>query len=120
LPDIDAAIFAAQEITQSPVAHPLGAPSALIGLATFTATFGLALAARHSPTARKLLGAKLLLDAGIAAYDLTLEGVVFRKVSPWSIATAAATVTMLVAAAGPVSEAYQIALHTGVEIVDTI
>ena len=110
----------ANKIVESPVAHPFGVPASLLGLASFSITFGLALAAQNSSLARKLLGGKIAIDCTIAAYDLALEAVAFGELSSWSLGTAAATGVMAYAAHKPVVEALRIAAHDATVMVNTI
>ncbi len=110
----------ADRIVTSSEARPFGVPAAFLGLATFAATFGLALAARNSTLARRLLGGAVVLDGAVAAYDLTLEAVAFRQLSTWSLATAAATTIMIVAARKPALESLRIAAHDVTVLVDHI
>ena len=110
----------ADNIVQSREAHPFGVPASLLGLSSFAITFGLALAAQKSTLARKLLGGKIVIDCGIATYDLALEATLFGQLSSWSLATAASTAVMAVAARKPVVEALRIAAHDATVLVDTI
>ena len=68
LPDPPLSVFDSEHITMSKMAHPLGIPDALLGLASFGTTLTLAILAGRNGTARKLLGVKLGLDASAAAF----------------------------------------------------
>ena len=120
IPHLPDPLADADAIVTSPAAHPFGVPSALLGLASFATTFGLALAAQKSPLARKLLGAKITLDCTLAAYDLAAEALVFHEVSTYSLVTAACTATMAAAAPKPILEALRIVAHDATILVDHI
>lgn len=91
LPDPPLAIFDSERITRSKAAHPWGLPDSLLGLASFGTTLVLILAARRNAPAKKLLGAKLAIDAGTAALNATRQLVLFRKLCFWCTATVLAT-----------------------------
>lgn len=91
LPDPPGEVFDSDGITQSAMAHPLGVPDALPGMANFAVTFGLACAADECGWARKALGAKLLLDGGAAGFNAVRQVVHFKKICSWCMGTAVAT-----------------------------
>ncbi len=90
LPDPPLPIFDSERITTSRAARPLGIPDALLGLASFGTTLALALLARRGQGARKLLGAKLTLDASAAAFNAGRQVYSFRKLCSWCTGTALA------------------------------
>lgn len=90
LPDPPSDIFASERITSSKIAHPLGVPDSLLGLASFGTTLGLILASRRSETARFLLGGKLALDAGAASFNAVRQVVLFQSLCSWCTGTALA------------------------------
>lgn len=90
LPDPPFGVFDSERITRSKAAHPCHVPDALLGLASFGATLALIVASRRNATARKVLGAKLMLDAGAAALNATRQVVSFGKLCSWCTGTALA------------------------------
>ncbi len=95
LPDPPGEIFASERITLSKMAHPMGIPDSYLGLASYGTTLGLMIRARNCATARRLLGAKLLVDAGMAGFNAVRQVVRFGKVCSWCTATALATAVMV-------------------------
>lgn len=95
LPDPPGEIFASERITLSKTAHPLGIPDSYLGLASYSTTLGLLLAAERSSLARKALGAKLLADAGMAGFNVVRQVFTFRKICSWCSGTAVATFLMV-------------------------
>jgi uncharacterized membrane protein len=91
LPDPPSEIFDSNAITSSKEAHPFGIPDALLGLASFGTTVALVLASRRSVAARRLLAAKLVVDATVAAFNATRQVVSFGKLCSWCTGTALAT-----------------------------
>jgi glucoamylase len=87
LPDPPSAIFDSNVITGSKEAHPFGIPDALLGLASFGTTVALVLASRRSVAARRLLAAKLVVDATVAAFNATRQVVSFGKLCSWCTVT---------------------------------
>jgi uncharacterized membrane protein len=94
LPDPPLRVFDSQRITTSGAAHPFGIPDGWLGLGSFGATLMLAILARRHPTAKKLLGAKLTLDASAAAFNATRQVVSFGKLCSWCTGTALAAGVM--------------------------
>jgi uncharacterized membrane protein len=90
LPDPPSRIFDSEAITTSKVAHPLGVPDGVLGLASFGTTLALILAARRSPIAKRLLGAKLTMDAAAGAFNAGRQVVSFGKLCSWCTGTAIA------------------------------
>ena len=86
LPDPPGEIFASERIT-----HPLGVPDSYLGLASYATTLALLLIAERSPVAKRLLGAKLMGDAGLAAFNVVRQVVSFGKICSWCTGTAVAT-----------------------------
>lgn len=97
LPDPPASVFDSDGITESSMAHPFGIPDALLGIASYGTTLVLVRSAPGCSAARKLLGAKLLLDGGVAAFNATRQVVRFGKVCSWCMGTVAATAVMVYA-----------------------
>lgn len=87
-------MFDSEKITTSNAAHPLGIPDGLLGLASFGTTLGLILAARCSPVAKKLLGAKLTMDVAAAGFNAGRQVINFGKLCSWCTGTAIAAVVM--------------------------
>jgi uncharacterized membrane protein len=90
LPDPPSALFDSERITTSKAAHPFGIPDGLLGLASFGTTLALILTARRSPMARKLLGAKLTMDAAAGGFNAGRQVVSFGKLCSWCTGTAIA------------------------------
>jgi uncharacterized membrane protein len=97
LPDPPSTIFNSDRITRSSLAHPLGIPDSLLGMASYSATLGLILLARERSLARKLLAAKLIADGVAAGVNTTRQIVSFRKLCSWCTATAICTAVMILA-----------------------
>lgn len=97
LPDPPSEIFASDRITGSSMAHPLGIPDSLLGIASYSATLGLALLAGKHSRARKLLTLKLVADGSLAAFNLIRQIVTFRKLCSWCTATGICTAAMVFA-----------------------
>jgi uncharacterized membrane protein len=94
LPDPPSSLFDSERITISKAAHPLGIPDGLLGLASFGATLALILTAKRNPIARKLLGAKLTMDAAAGAFNAGRQVVSFGKLCSWCTGTAIAAGVM--------------------------
>ncbi len=94
LPDPPFGVFDSEQITMSHAAHPLGIPDGVLGLASFGTTLALTLLARRHDGARKLLGAKLILDASAAAFNAGRQVVGFGKLCSWCTGTALAAGVM--------------------------
>jgi uncharacterized membrane protein len=97
LPDPPSVYFDSDRITEAKLAHPLGIPDALLGLASYGVTLALVVMSSKRPVAKKLLGAKLFVDGTIASVNTVRQVVSFRKVCSWCTATAICTGVMLVA-----------------------
>ena len=102
LPDPPWSAFDSERITMSKMAHPLGVPDGLLGLASFGATLALALLARRNKTAKKLLGAKLGLDVSVAAFSAVRQVAGFGKLCSWCTATALSAGVMAYAGRGSI------------------
>jgi uncharacterized membrane protein len=102
LPDPPLSVFESERITMSKTAHPLGVPDGLLGLASFGATLALALLAKRSKAAKKLLGAKLGLDVSVAAFNAVRQVAVFGKLCSWCTATALSAGVMAYAGRGSI------------------
>lgn len=94
LPDPPLNVFDSERITGSAEAHPFGIPDALLGLASFGATYALILCARRSKVADKLLGAKLTIDVSAAVVNATRQVTKFGKLCSWCTGTALAAGVM--------------------------
>lgn len=79
------------------MAHPFGIPDGLLGVASYGTTLLLATMACKSKRASKVLGAKLLLDGGVAGFNATRQVVRFGKLCSWCMGTVAATGVMVYA-----------------------
>jgi uncharacterized membrane protein len=88
LPDPPSSVFDSERIASSKAAHPFGVPDSLLGLASFGTTLGLIFLARRSPIAKKLLGAKLTLDAAAGAFNAGRQVVSFGKLCSCCTGTA--------------------------------
>lgn len=97
LPDPPASVFDSDGIADSAVAHPLGIPDALLGIASYGMTLLLVRGAATCGAARKLLGVKLLMDGGVATFNATRQVVRFGKLCSWCMGTVAATAVMVYA-----------------------
>ena len=91
LPDPEGKLFDSEKVTSSKAAHPFGVPDSYLGLASYGTTLGLVLLSERSKAARRLLGAKLVGDAGFAAFNVVRQVVSFGKVCSWCTGTALAT-----------------------------
>ena len=106
LPDPPLRVFDSQRITTSGEGHPFGIPDGWLGLASFGATLVLAILARRHRTAKKLLGAKLTLDASAAAFNATRQVVSFGKLCSWCTGTALAAGVMAYAGREAIQETW--------------
>jgi len=95
LPDPPGAWFDSEEITSSKAAHPLGVPDSLPGLGSYGITLALAILSRRSVLARKLFGAKLVLDGGMATVNVARQIVSFRRLCSWCMGTALMTAVLV-------------------------
>lgn len=102
LPDPPLDVFDSERITSSKSAHLLGIPDSLLGLASFGVTLGLALAAKRNSTANRLLGAKLIADASVAAFNASRQILSFGKLCSWCTGTALAAGVMTCAGLGSI------------------
>lgn len=106
LPDPPCPVFDSDGITQSKAAHPFGIPDALLGFASFSVTLALIVASRSNAKARRLLGAKLALDAGAAAFNATRQVVSYGKLCSWCMGTAISAGVMTYAGRHVVAESF--------------
>ena len=97
LPDPSGKIFASERITLSKTAHPLGIPDSYLGLASYGTTLALLLLAEKNRWARRVLGFKLVGDAGAASFNAVRQVVQFGKLCSWCTGTALATSVMVYA-----------------------
>jgi uncharacterized membrane protein len=95
LPDPPGSCFDSERITMSKTAHPLGVPDSLLGLGSYGATWTLLLVSGRAPWARKLLIGKLVLDGGMAGFNVVRQVVSFRKLCSWCTGTALATAVLV-------------------------
>ncbi len=107
LPDPPFRVFESEQITMSHAAHPLGIPDGVLGLASFGTTLALTLLARRHHVAKKLLGAKLTLDASAALFNASRQVVSFRKLCSWCMGTALAAGVMAYAGRNAIQEAWR-------------
>ena len=113
LPDPPGELFDSERITSSKTAHPLGIPDSYLGLGSYGTTLGLLLLARRNRTARRLLGAKLVVDGAMAASNSVLQVVRFGKLCSWCTGTALATALIVAGGLRAIAE-------TGREIEDSL
>jgi uncharacterized membrane protein len=106
LPDPPSTLFDSERITTSQVAHPFGIPDALLGLGSFGMTLALILLANRNVRAGKLLGAKLTLDASVAAFNATRQVASFGKLCSWCTGTALAAGVMAYAGRETIRETW--------------
>ncbi len=106
LPDPPFRVFDSEQITMSHAAHPLGIPDGVLGLTSFGATLVLTLLARRHHAAKKLLGAKLTLDASAAAFNASRQVVSFGRLCSWCTGTALAAGVMAYAGRKTIQEAW--------------
>ncbi len=104
LPDPPGSIFDSERITSSRTAHPFGIPDSYPGLASYATTLGLVLLSGRSVVARRLLGAKLLGDAGLATFNAVRQVVSFGKLCSWCTGTALATAVVVYGGRDAVAE----------------
>ena len=107
LPDPPFRVFDSEQITMSHAAHPLGIPDGVLGLVSFGTTLALTLVATRHPAARKLLGAKLTLDASAAAFNSGRQVVSFGKLCSWCTGTALAAGVMAYAGRKTILETWE-------------
>jgi uncharacterized membrane protein len=120
LPDPPLSVFDSERITTSKAAHPFGIPDGLLGLASFSTTLALALAARSNPMAKKLLGAKLTVDLSMAGFNAVRQVVSFGKLCSWCTGTALSTGVMAYAGRKTIRDTWREAaatVSTGVDAV---
>lgn len=107
LPDPPGSLFASETITTSKAAHPLGVPDGLLGLASYGTTLALILLSRRHAPAKNLLGIKLTLDAGAAAFNSGRQVISFGKLCSWCTGTAFATMVMVYAGRKTMIESFE-------------
>ena len=107
LPDPPGEVFNSDGITESSMAHPFGIPDALLGIASYGTTLLLIRCASRSDTGRRLLGAKLLLDGGAAAFNASRQVVRFGKLCSWCMGTVAATAVMVYSGRQVIAEVFR-------------
>ncbi len=106
LPDPPFRVFDSERITTSHAAHPFGIPDGLLGLASFGTTLALALLAKRHANIKRLLGAKLTLDASAAAFNAGRQVIGFGRLCSWCTATAVAAGVMAYAGREPIADAW--------------
>jgi uncharacterized membrane protein len=97
LPDPPGRRFDSDGITESKMAHPLGIPDGLLGMASYSATLALIAISGRCSGARRLLAVKLVADGGAAAFNMLRQGMHFRRLCSWCTGTALATAAMVFA-----------------------
>ncbi len=97
LPDPPMEIFDSETLTMSRMAHPLGIPDSLPGMASYGTTLGLAVLAGRSERARRLLAWKLVGDGAFAVFNTVRSAKRFGKLCSWCVGTAVCTGVMVVA-----------------------
>ena len=95
LPDPPGPLFDSDTITESKIAHPLGVPDGLLGLASYAATLTLLLVSRRTRLVHPLLKAKLAIDASAATANSVRQVVTFRRLCSWCTGTALATAAIV-------------------------
>ena len=113
LPDPPGRMFDSDGITESKMAHPLGVPDALLGVASYGTTLALMMMARRSETAKRVLGAKLVLDGAAAGFNAVRQVARFGKLCSWCTGTAMATAVMVYAGRGAIAETARAAVSAG-------
>ncbi|MGI4828783.1 MAG: vitamin K epoxide reductase family protein [Janthinobacterium lividum] len=106
LPDPPGEIFDSERITLSKMAHPAGVPDSYLGLASYGTTFTLLLLAEEYPWAERVLGFKLMADAGAAGFNAVRQVVRFQKLCSWCTGTALATAVMVYGGRKAVTSAF--------------
>ena len=97
LPDPPLEFFDSETLTMSRMAHPLGVPDSLPGLASYSTTLMLALLAGRSERARRLLAWKLVGDGAFAVFNTARSVRRFGRLCSWCTGTALCTTVMVVA-----------------------
>ena len=119
LPDPPYFLFDSETITSSKAAHPFGIADSLLGLASFGTTLALILLAKRNPVAKKLLGAKLTMDAAAAAFNAGRQVVSFGKLCSWCTGTAIAAGVMAYAGRNVIRETWTtVGVSAGVQGTD--
>ena len=108
LPDPPGEIFASERITSSKAAHPLGIPDSFLGLASYGVTLALLMSAEKSRVAKRLLGVKLVGDAGLAAFNMVRQVASFGKICSWCTVTAVATGAVVYGGREAIAEAARV------------
>ena len=90
LADPPGEVWDSDGIVMSKVAHPMGVPDGVLGIASYAAT--VALLANGGTAAR----AKLACDAGAAGFNVVRQVVKFGRLCSWCMAAAVCTVPMVV------------------------
>jgi uncharacterized membrane protein len=73
----------------------MGVPDSLPGLASYSVTLALAIASRHSSVARRVFAAKLVIDGGVASFNVVKQVISFRKLCSWCTGTALMTAVLV-------------------------
>lgn len=95
LPDPPGEVWDSDGITESEIAHPVGIPDGVLGLASYGTTFALLIAQRDCPIARRVLPWKLAADGAAAGFNLVRQVVTFGRLCSWCTGTALATFGMV-------------------------
>ena len=95
LPDPPGRLFASDKLTESAMAHPIGVPDSLPGIASYGTTMALAIAAQSNDRPRRWLGWKLMIDGGMAGFNVVRQVARFGRICTWCTGTALATAGMV-------------------------
>jgi len=96
LPDPPGRIFNSKRIVTSKGAYRFGIPDGVLGVASYGVTLALLMAAKPSrPAVRKMLRAKVALDAAMAIRGLRRQITQHGRICSWCVGTAAATAGMV-------------------------
>ena len=92
LPDPPGRWFNSKRVVTSKGSYRLGIPDGLLGLASYSVTMALLLAATpERPLVRRLLRGKLALDATMALRNVRKQVTEHKRLCSWCIGTAVAT-----------------------------
>ncbi len=96
LPDPPGRFFDSEKIVTSEAASHFGIPDGVLGLGSYGMTLALLIAAKPSrPLVRKMLGAKLALDATVATRSVRKQITKHGRICSWCLGAAIATAGMV-------------------------
>jgi len=96
LPDPPGRFFDSEKIVTSEDASRFGIPDGVLGLGSYGMTLALLIAAKPSrPFVRKMLGAKLALDATVATRSVRKQITKHGRICSWCMGAAIATAGMV-------------------------